>query len=47
MQLCCLGNHPPKGEPEHRKQSEEIIKLHAKIGQLTMENDFLVKALDP
>ena len=25
--------------------SEEVEKLHAKIGQLTMENDFLAKVL--
>ena len=25
--------------------SEEVDKLHAKIGQLTMENDFLAKVL--
>ncbi|KZN44007.1 hypothetical protein N482_17825 [Pseudoalteromonas luteoviolacea NCIMB 1942] len=25
--------------------SEEMDKLHAKIGQLTMENDFLAKVL--
>jgi hypothetical protein len=25
--------------------SEDVDKLHAKIGQLTMENDFLAKVL--
>ena len=32
---------------EDKKSSEEHIKdLHAKIGQLSLENDFLAKALD-
>ena len=30
-----------------KEQSEEVDKLHAKIGQLTMENDFLSRVLDP
>lgn len=33
-------------EKNQRNQGEEISKLHAKIGQLTMENDFLSKVLD-
>ena len=28
-----------------KDNSEEVDKLHAKIGQLTMENDFLAKVL--
>ncbi|GBL02535.1 transposase [Vibrio harveyi] len=28
-----------------KDSSEEVDKLHAKIGQLTMENDFLAKVL--
>ncbi|CAH8190365.1 hypothetical protein VAE151_550003 [Vibrio aestuarianus] len=28
-----------------KDNSEEVDKLHAKIGQLTMENDFLAKML--
>lgn len=33
---------------EKRKESETEIKaLQAKIGQLTMENDFLAKVLEP
>jgi transposase-like protein len=30
-------------EAQHNEQ--EVLKLHAKVGQLTMENDFLSKAL--
>lgn len=29
-----------------KDDSVEVDKLHAKIGQLTMENDFLAKVLD-
>jgi len=33
---------------EKRKESEaEVTALRAKIGQLTMENDFLAKVLEP
>ena len=33
---------------EHRKDHEADVKaLQAKIGQLTMENDFLAKVLEP
>jgi len=35
-----------KGGADQPKQGEEIEKLQAKIGQLTMENDFLSKVLD-
>lgn len=28
-----------------KESSEEVDKLHAKISQLTMENDFLAKVL--
>lgn len=28
-----------------KESTEEVDKLHSKIGQLTMENDFLVKVL--
>lgn len=28
-----------------KDQAEDVEKLHAKIGQLTMENDFLAKVL--
>lgn len=28
-----------------KESSEDVDKLHAKIGQLTMENDFLAKVL--
>jgi len=31
---------------ERRNHEQQIEKLHAKIGQLTMERDFLAKALD-
>ena len=34
------------GRNERRKHEKEIERLHAKIGQLTMERDFLSKALD-
>jgi len=34
------------GGGRSRQQESEIEKLHAKIGQLTMERDFLSKALD-
>lgn len=34
------------GGNERRNHEKEIEKLHAKIGQLTMERDFLSKALD-
>ena len=30
-----------------RDHDAEVKELHAKIGQLTLENDFLSKALDP
>lgn len=33
------------GEKEHRAVEEEVKELHAKIGKLTMERDFLSKAL--
>jgi len=33
------------GEKERKDTEAEIEKLHAKIGQLTMERDFLSKAL--
>ena len=33
-----------KANPDNQT-SEEVEKLHAKIGQLTMENDFLAKVL--
>ncbi len=37
-----------EGSSERTKnQSEDIEKLQAKIGQLTMENDFLAKVLGP
>jgi len=36
-----FGGHAD--EAQHNEQ--EIEKLHAKIGQLAMENDFLSKAL--
>jgi len=28
-----------------KESTEEVDKLHSKIGQLTMENDFLAKVL--
>ena len=34
-----------KGSSEAGETEQEMQKLHAKIGQLTMENDFLSKAL--
>ena len=34
------------GEKLRRGREAEIEKLHAKIGQLTMERDFLSKALE-
>ncbi len=33
------------GEKEHHAIEEEVKELHAKIGKLTMERDFLSKAL--
>ena len=33
------------GSPDTEHSEREAQKLHAKIGQLTMENDFLSKAL--
>jgi transposase len=33
------------GRPDHTTESGQIEKLHAKIGRLTIENDFLEKAL--
>ena len=33
------------GKSAKKDGSEEVDKLHAKIGQLTMENDFLAKVL--
>lgn len=30
---------------KNKDDSEDVDKLHAKIGQLTMENDFLAKVL--
>lgn len=33
------------GEQDRKNTESEIEKLHAKIGQLTMERDFLSKAL--
>lgn len=37
------------GSTQDQKKADEahIKDLHAKIGQLTLENDFLAKALDP
>jgi len=36
-----FGGHPV----EVKHQEREVEKLHAKIGQLAMENDFLAKVL--
>ena len=33
------------GEETHKLSEADTVKLHAKIGQLTLENDFLAKAL--
>jgi transposase len=33
------------GEESRKVDEAETLKLHAKIGQLTLENDFLSKAL--
>jgi len=41
-----FGKTTTSGEAELNNQGEEITKLHTKIGQLTMENDFLSKVLD-
>lgn len=41
-----FGKTSLKEEAELNNQSGEITKLHTKIGQLTMENDFLSKVLD-
>jgi len=41
-----FGKTSTSGEAELNNQGEEITKLHTKIGQLTMENDFLSKVLD-
>jgi transposase-like protein len=32
--------------PVSKEKDGDVDKLHAKIGQLTMENDFLAKVLD-
>ena len=34
------------GNESGKDNSKEVEKLHAKIGQLAMENDFLAKVLD-
>lgn len=34
-----------KGIPSKAKQDNEVEKLHATIGRLTVENDFLAKVL--
>jgi transposase-like protein len=34
------------GGSQRKQQDGEVERLHAKIGQLTMERDFLSKALD-
>lgn len=41
-----FGKSSLNEEAERNNQSEEITKLHTKIGQLTMENDFLSKVLE-
>lgn len=41
-----FGTISLKEGAESINQGEEITKLHTKIGQLTMENDFLSKVLD-
>ena len=41
-----FGKTPLNEDNNQRNQGQEITKLHAKIGQLTMENDFLSKVLD-
>ena len=33
------------GEESKKLDEADTLKLHAKIGQLTLENDFLAKAL--
>lgn len=38
---CVFGDH----EEAQKKREVDVEKLHAKIGQLTMERDFLVNAL--
>ena len=35
-----------KGEKRQQQTEEDVTKLHAKIGQLTMENDFLERGLE-
>ena len=35
-----------KGEKRQQQTEEDVAKLHAKIGQLTMENDFLERGLE-
>ncbi len=35
------------GLEQRKDQEAEMKSLHAKIGQLTMENDFLAKVLEP
>ena len=34
-----------EGTPKKSQEDREVEKLHAKIGRLTLENDFLEKAL--
>ena len=44
-----IGNAASLFERDKQKpqQSDDVEKLQAKIGQLTMENDFLAKVLGP
>ena len=41
-----VENSPPKGSEREKSRDGEITKLHAKIGQLVVERDFLSKAFD-
>ena len=46
-----LKEHMPSlfdtGVEQRKDQAAEVKSLQAKIGQLTMENDFLAKVLEP
>jgi transposase-like protein len=44
--LSGAGDVFGKGEKRQQQTEEDVAKLHAKIGQLTMENDFLERGLE-
>ena len=44
-QQLATGAAAAFGEGQGRRREEEVERLHAKIGELTMERDFLQRAL--